>query len=83
MSMPRGNWGLDSPACLIGALGAAIAAGARLAQEAAGMDLQFMPLFAPLPGWLDADITVMVAAIVGGIVGQIGCALAMWLKQEL
>ncbi len=83
MSFRNSNWGLGSPACLIGAAGAALAATARLAQETSGMDVQFMPLLVDgLPGWLVADVSVVVAAIVGGTVGQLGCAIVTWLKQE-
>jgi len=80
---PFNNWGLHSLPCLVGAGGALIAAFGRLVQDSAGADAPFMPLFDFVPGWLIADVTVIVAAIVGGVVGQIGCALAIWLKQEL
>jgi hypothetical protein len=82
MSRPHDNWGLGSPACLVGAAGAALAATARLAQELAGMDVKFMPLFDGFPGWFVADVTVIVAAIVGGTAAQLGYALVAWLKQE-
>lgn len=82
MTFRNGNWGLSSPACLIGAAGAAFAATARLAQEVSGMEVQFMPLLADMPGWLVADVSVVVAAIVGGAVGQLGCALISWLRHE-
>ena len=83
MSLRDGMWGLGSPACLIGAAGATVAAAARLAQELSGMDVRFMPLMADdLPGWLVADVSVIVAAIVGGTVGQLACVLVTWLKHE-
>ena len=83
MSTRLSNWGAGSPACLTGAAGAALAATARLAQELSGMDVRFMPLFVDgLPGWLVSDVSVLVAAIVGGTVGQLGCAAVTWLKQE-
>ncbi|HEX6980261.1 MAG TPA: hypothetical protein VF342_13265 [Alphaproteobacteria bacterium] len=83
MSRPNGtDWGLGSPVCLIGAAGAALAAGARLLQERSGMEVKFMPLFDAVPDWVVSDITVLVAAVIGGAVAQIGCALVTWLKQE-
>jgi hypothetical protein len=82
MSFRNGNWGLSSPACLIGAAGAAFAAAARLAQEASGTEVQFMPLLVDVPGWVVSDVSVVVAAIVGGAVGQLGCALVSWLRHE-
>jgi hypothetical protein len=80
---PFNDWGWRSPPCLAGIVGAVLAAFGRLMQEGAGTDVQFMPLFDSLPGWFVADVTVIVSAVVGGVLGQIGCALAIWLKQEL
>lgn len=82
MKKMRRDWGLGSPACLIGAIGAAIAAAARLIQEASSTNVQFMPVLDSMPAWVASDVTVVVAAIVGGAVGQIGCALFAWLKEN-
>lgn len=82
MKKTRRDWGLDSPACLIGAIGATVASAARLIQEAAGANVQFMPVLDSMPGWVASDVTVVVAAIIGGAVGQIGCALFVWLKEN-
>jgi hypothetical protein len=83
MSLRDGNWGFGSPACLVGAAGAAVAAIARLAQELSGMEVRFMPLLVDdLPGWLVADVSVLVAAIVGGAIGQLACVLAIWIRYE-
>lgn len=81
--MQHDNWGWRSRTCLIGAAGAVLAASARLMQEAHGADVHFMPLAGEAPGWLAADVTVIVSAIIGGAVAQIGSALVTWLKQEL
>lgn len=80
---PFNDWGWRSLPWLAGMVCALLAALGRLIQEGAGADVQFMPLFDSVPGWVVADVSVVVAAIVGGVVGQIGCALAIWLKQEL
>lgn len=80
---PFNDWGWRSLPCIVGIVCALLAAIGRLVQESTGGDIQFMPLFDSLPGWVIADISVVVSAVVGGVVGQIGCALAIWLKQEL
>jgi hypothetical protein len=82
-TMQHDNWGWRSRTCLIGAAGAVLAASARLIQEAYGAEVHFMPLASEVPGWLAADVTVIVSAIIGGAVAQIGSVLFTWLKQEL
>lgn len=77
------DWGWHSPICRVGAAGAALAAGAHRLQEAMGLDVKFMPLLDGVPGWITADVTVIVAGIIGGAVCQIGYGLVIWLRHEL
>lgn len=75
-----GRYGPGRAAGWAGAAGAALAAAARLLHERSGGEPGYMPL-GDLPAWLAADVSVLVAAIAGGAVGQILCALVRMVRD--